>query len=77
MADISFEVFDALKSVGVDDDKARRAAEALSGAATRSAFSDLIMRVSRLETKVGIQTWMIGTNIALTVAILLNAIFGG
>lgn len=60
MADISFEVFDALKSVGVEDEKARRAAEALSGAATRTAFSDLTAQMARVESTLRLHTWMLG-----------------
>ncbi len=60
MTDISFEVFDALKSVGVEDEKARRAAEALSGAATRVAFSDLTKRMAHVESTLQLHTWMLG-----------------
>ncbi len=46
--------------MGVPDDKARRAAEALSGAATRAAFSDLSARMARVESTLRLHTWMLG-----------------
>lgn len=60
MTDLSFEVFDALKSVGVEDEKARRAAAALSGAATRAAFSDLTKRMAHVEGTLQLHIWMLG-----------------
>lgn len=43
-----------------EDEKARRAAEALGGAATRAAFSDLTKRMAHVESTLQLHTWMLG-----------------
>jgi hypothetical protein len=61
MAMLNYDVFEAFKSASVPDEKARKAAEALSGA----AFTDL-------ESTVKLHTWMIGAAVALNIAILVR-----
>jgi archaellum component FlaC len=78
------EVYDALRSAGADEEKARAAATAVAGQGEVEAHLDQIGkridriddRLERLETGVGnvetdlaVLKWMIGTNIALTVII--------
>lgn len=54
-------LYDALKAAGVDDDKARKASEDVA------AYDN---RVGRVETDLMLLKWMVGTNIAMTVAVL-------
>ena len=61
-------LYDALKSAGVDDEKARKAAEDV--ASYDSQISQLDRKVTVLDGRVNLLQWMVGTNIALTVAIL-------
>jgi hypothetical protein len=72
------EVYDALKSAGADEDKARAAATAVAGQLEFDARLDRIdarldrieARVTKLETEVAVLKWMIGANIALTILVL-------
>ncbi len=59
MSTMITEVYDALKSANVDDDKARAAASALSE-----------QRITDLRSKMLILQWMVGSNIALTIFVL-------
>ncbi len=64
------EVFEAFRSVGVPEDKARAAAEALSEdqLATKSD-------IARLEKEILVIKWMIGVVIAAVVVPLLRPFF--
>jgi hypothetical protein len=55
------EVYDALKEAGASDEKARRAAEAV-------ATYD--HRLAKVDSDLGLLKWMVGVNIALSVAII-------
>lgn len=59
------EVYDAFRAAGVPDDKARAAAEALSSEnlATKADISEL-------KATQSLHGWMIGFNLAFTMAIL-------
>lgn len=61
------EVFEAFRSVGVPEDKARAAAEALAGdqLATKSD-------ISKLEKEILVLKWMVGVVIAAVVIPLLR-----
>lgn len=65
VAMLNYDVFEAFKSAGVPDEKARRAAEALSGAVFAEELSDL-------KGTVKLHTWMIGAVFAMNVAILVR-----
>ena len=52
---------DALRAGSVPDEKAREAAEEVAGYETR---------LSGVETRLAVLTWMVGTNIVLTVGVL-------
>jgi len=54
---------DALLEAGVSEDKARKAAEEMAGYENRLAS---------IDTRLSVLTWMAGTNIALTVAVLFK-----
>ncbi|MEI7610307.1 MAG: hypothetical protein WCJ64_23255 [Rhodospirillaceae bacterium] len=56
------ELYDALIAAGSPDDKARRAAETV--AAHESRFS-------KLESELAVVKWMVGFNLAATIAILM------
>lgn len=62
------EVYDALRDIGVNDEKARKAAEAV--AASDHRFAALDSRMVALEGKVTLLSWMVGTNIVLTLGVL-------
>ncbi len=55
------ELYDALKDAGADEEKARKAAE------TVAAYEN---RFARIETDLGILKWMVGFNLAGTVALI-------
>ena len=56
------ELYDALKDAGADENKARKAAE------TVAAYEN---RFARIETDLAILKWMVGFNLAGTVALVL------
>lgn len=63
------EVYDAFRDAqGVSEEKARKAAEAI--AAYESRFADLGARMDRLEGRMNTLTWMVGTNITLTLLVI-------
>lgn len=55
------EVYDALRDVGANEEKARRAAEALA---------DYQRDISELRGDTRVLKWIAGTNLAFTMAIL-------
>ena len=55
------ELYDALKDAGADEQKARKAAE------TVAAYEN---RFAKIETDLGILKWMVGSNLAGTVALI-------
>ena len=59
------EVYDAVRAAGVPDDKARAAAEALSSENLATKAD-----INGLKTTQGLHSWMIGFNLAFTMAIL-------
>lgn len=61
-------LYDALKSAGVEDDKARKAAEEVAG--YDSQIMHLDRKVTVMDGRMNLLQWMVGTNIALTIAIL-------
>lgn len=61
MATMIGEVYDALKGAGVPEDKARKAAEAMAMHEPR--FSSIMADLTLLK-------WMVGFNLAISVAIL-------
>jgi hypothetical protein len=63
MSTMEAEVFDAFRAAGVPDDKAMAAAQALNRRDTR---------VSAVESDVILLKWMVGFNLALTMAVLLK-----
>jgi hypothetical protein len=61
MAVMMGDLYDALRSAGAEDDKARKAAAEVAG------FEN---RLASLDSRVSVLTWMVGFNLALTVAIV-------
>lgn len=85
MARMIAEVYDALKSAGAPEDKARAAATAVTGQWEIEArldqidkgidkvgerFERLEQRVGKIETDVAVLKWMVGFTLAMNVAIL-------
>jgi hypothetical protein len=55
------EVYDALRDAGASEEKARAAAQSIA------QYDD---RLARVERRLDVLTWMVGTNVVLTLAIL-------
>jgi hypothetical protein len=78
MARMIAEVYDALKSAGADEDKARAAATAVAGQLEFDGRLDRIdtrldrieARVAKVGTDMAVLKWMIGANIASTILVL-------
>lgn len=68
MSTMISEVYDALLAAGAPEEKARKAAETLASYENR--FSTLENKLTILDGKVNLLTWMASFNLALTVAIL-------
>jgi hypothetical protein len=68
MARMIAEVYDALKSAGADDEKARAAAIALAD--TDNAFSEIRQRLRVLE-------WAVGANTVMLIGLVLKLIVFG
>jgi hypothetical protein len=67
MAVMMGNLYDALVKAGAGEDTARKAAEEMAGYDNR---------FSRLEADVGLLKWMVGFNLAVTVAILGKLLVG-
>jgi hypothetical protein len=61
MAMLNYDVFEAFKSAGADDEKARRAAEALAQDQGRFA---------KIEGKLDLHSWILAFNTAMLIALL-------
>ena len=61
MSTMISEVYDALKEAGASDEKAKAAAQALANYENRFA---------KIDTDLALLKWMIGFNLAFTMAIL-------
>ncbi len=86
MSTMISEVYDALKEAGASEEKARKAAEALAGYENRftqldraldaldrkleQRFARVDERFTKTDGEMALLRWMIGFNLALTVAIL-------
>lgn len=68
MPTMLYEVYDALKEAGASEDKAHKAAEAV--AVFENRFAGLENRMIALEGKVTLLTWMVSTNVVLTLGVL-------
>ncbi|WP_325061888.1 hypothetical protein [Vitreimonas sp.] len=78
---LNYDVFEAFKSAGADDEKARKAAEALARADGHfderfDRISDRFLKVDerfmRIEAKLDLHSWMIGAVVAMNIAILVR-----
>jgi len=57
------EIYDALLEAGASEEKARAAARAMTNYETR---------ISKIESRLTLLEWMIGFNLAMTIAILFR-----
>lgn len=65
------EVYDAFRSAGVPEDKARKAAEALSSDALATKGD-----IARLEKELAVLKWMVGLVIAGVASQMVKTFFG-
>jgi len=72
MAMLNYDVFEAFKSAGADEAKARKAAEALSGAALASKLTEVKSDVTELKATQKLHTWILGFNTAMLAAVSLR-----
>jgi hypothetical protein len=72
MATMISEVYDAFIAAGAPEDKARKAAEAIAGYENRftSLERSLDQRFAKVEERLTLIQWMLGFNLAMTVAML-------
>jgi hypothetical protein len=68
MSTMISEVYDALKEAGASEEKARKAAEAI--ASTENRFSRIEGELIAMRGEQNLLKWMIGFNLAMTIAIL-------
>ena len=68
MAVMLGDLYDALVSAHVDQDKARKAAAEVAGYENRIVAVE--GKLDRLDGRVTRLAWMVGTNMALTLAVL-------
>lgn len=73
MATMISEVYDAFIAAGAPEDKARKAAEALSNYDRR--FDGVEREILKVQAEVVLLKWMVGFVIALDVAILARVFF--
>ena len=76
MSTMISEVYDAFLSIGIAEDRARKAAEALyeQGINTlRSDMATLHMEMEKLRGEFNTLRWMLGFNLAISVALLFKA----
>ena len=66
MSTMVAEVYDAFKDAGASDDKARAAA---------TAIAEHDMRQTKVEADLALLKWMVGANIALTMAVVARTFF--
>ncbi len=67
---MSGEVYDALTEAGASQEKARKAAEAVAGYENR--FGGIESRITKVDGDLTLLKWMVGFNVALTVAVLVR-----
>lgn len=68
MAIMLSKTYDALRAAGAPDEKARDAAEEIAGFENRLISID--HRLTQVEARVAMLQWMLGLNLALSLAIL-------
>jgi hypothetical protein len=68
MSTMISEVYDAFKEAGASEEKARKAAEAVAGYENR--FAKIDERFAIMDGRLVLLQWMIGFNLAMTIAIL-------
>lgn len=64
---LNYDVFESFKSAGADDEKGRRAAEAL--AQDQGGFA-------KIEAKLDLHSWILGFNTAMLAALLWRVFTG-
>lgn len=74
MSTMISEVYDALKEAGASEEKARKAAEAI--AAYENRFAKFEADLVAIRGELSLLRWMVGFNLAMTVAVLWKVFSG-
>ena len=61
------EIYDALREAGASEEKSRKAAEAVA------AYEQ---RFSSIDNRLSVLTWMVGTNLVITLGVLGKLLHG-
>jgi hypothetical protein len=64
------KLYDALRAANVPDDKARAAA--VEGASFEAKLASFDLRLSAIEARLNLLQWMVGFNLAISVAIVIR-----
>ena len=64
------ELYDALREAGASEEKVRAAARAMAGYEDR--FAGLERKLTAVDGRVSLLQWMVGFNLALTVAVVFR-----
>jgi hypothetical protein len=72
MAEMIAEVYDALRSIGIAEDKAKQAATALTGMKDESWKRTVEVRFERIDGTLRLHSWMLATVLAMLTAILFK-----
>jgi hypothetical protein len=69
-------LYDALRAASVPEDKARKAAEELAGIVPETSMIATKADLAAIKTDVAVLKWMVGFNLAMTVAIVAKLFLG-
>ena len=75
MSMMNAELYDALLDAGAVEEKARAASQAVGDLSQLATKADIDKRLNKVEADINLLRWMIGFNLALTAAILLERVF--
>lgn len=64
------KLYVALRAASISEDQAREAAEEVAGYDTR--FNLIELKLEQLTGRVNLLQWMVGFNLALTIAVLIK-----
>lgn len=72
MAEMLAEVYSALRSVGIDEDRAQAAASALTSLKDEAWQRQIEIRLERIDGTLRLHAWILATNTAMLTALLFK-----